>query len=144
MRALLLSACMLSAALWAQSNFAHLSGNIEDPEKKPADHAHLQLRSTATGLLRNVTVGVDGLYDFALHHHDEEDSAFVPAAEPADSPIIDKIAERAGSKPKELGLNVHGYLRPDTSMARLGRTVKGLSANSSAAALLPRRGSSAW
>jgi hypothetical protein len=31
---------------------------------------------------------------FFLHHHDEKDAAFVPAAEPADSPIIDTIAER--------------------------------------------------
>ena len=36
----------------------------------------------------------DRLLVFSLHHNDEEDSAFVPAAEPADSPIIDMIAER--------------------------------------------------
>jgi hypothetical protein len=60
---------------------------------------------------------------FSLHHHDEEDSAFVPAAEPADPPIIDTIAQRHRlAKPKELCLNVHGS-RPNTSMARLGRTV---------------------
>jgi len=61
---------------------------------------------------------------FSLHHHDEEDSAFVPAAEPADPPIIDTIAQQHRlAKPKELCLNVHGYSRPHTSMARLGRTV---------------------
>jgi hypothetical protein len=66
----------------------------------------------------------DRLLVFSLHHNDEEDSAFVPAAEPAHSPIIDTIAERHRlAKPKEFGLNVHGYSRPDTSMARLGRTV---------------------
>src|SRR5882724_5526313 len=71
-----------------------------------------------------------GLIVFSLRHHDEEDSAFVPAAEPADSPIIDTIAQRHQlAKAKELGLNVHGHLRPDTSIARLGRTVKGPSAN---------------
>src|SRR5260370_41430879 len=47
---------------------------------------------------------------FSLHHHDEEDSAFVPATEPADSPIIDTIAQRDRlAKPKEICLNVHGY-----------------------------------
>jgi hypothetical protein len=46
---------------------------------------------------------------FSLHHDDEEDSAFVAAAEPAHSPIIDLIAKRHRlAKPKELGLNVHG------------------------------------
>lgn len=65
----------------------------------------------------------DRLLGFSLHHHDEEDSAFVPAAEPTYSPIIDTIAERHRlAKPKELGLNVHGSL-PHTSMARLVRTV---------------------
>ncbi len=34
----------------------------------------------------------DRLLVFSFHHHDEEDSAFVPAAEPAHSPIIDTIA----------------------------------------------------
>ena len=54
------------------------------------------------------------LLGFSLHHHDEEDSAFVPAADPAHPPIINRLA-----KPKELGLNVH----PHTSKAPLGRTV---------------------
>ena len=59
----------------------------------------------------------------ALHHNDEEDSAFVPAAEPAHPPIIDTVAKRHRlAKSKELGLKVHGS-RPHTSMARLGRTV---------------------
>ena len=65
MRALLLFAGMFSVTLWAQSNFARLSGNIEDPQNKPVDQAQVQLRSTATGLLRDVAVGLDGLYDFA-------------------------------------------------------------------------------
>src|SRR6266567_4706927 len=65
MRALLLSACALGVALWAQSNFARLSGNIEDPQSKPVNQAHVQLKSVATGLLRNAAVGLDGLYDFS-------------------------------------------------------------------------------
>jgi hypothetical protein len=70
-------------------------------------------------------------------HDNEEDSAFVPAAEPADSPIIDTVAQRQRlAKPKELGLNVHGYSRPHTSMARLGRTVNSAFRESPAAALL--------
>jgi hypothetical protein len=57
-------------------------------------------------------------------HNDEEDPAPVPAAEPADLPIIDTIAQgHRLAKPKELGLNVHGNSRPNTSMARLGRRV---------------------
>jgi hypothetical protein len=65
----------------------------------------------------------DSLLAFSLHHHDEEHSAFVPAAEPAHSPIIDTIAQgNRLAKPKELCLYVHG-LRPHTSMARLRRTV---------------------
>jgi len=67
---------------------------------------------------------------FSLHHHDEEDAAFVPATEPADPPIIDTIAQRHRlAKPKELCLNVHAYSRPHTSMARLARTVKEPSVN---------------
>ena len=63
-------------------------------------------------------------------HNDEEDSAFVPSSEPADPPIIDMIAERHRlAKPKELGLNVHGNSRPNTSMALLGRTVDRVSTN---------------
>jgi len=70
-------------------------------------------------------------------HDNEEDSAFVPAAEPADSPIIDTIAERHRlAKAKEFGLNVHGHLRPHTLMARLARTVKAAVGEPPEAALL--------
>jgi hypothetical protein len=63
----------------------------------------------------------DRLLVFSLHHHDEEDAAFVPAAEPAHSPIINMIAQRhRRAKPKEPCLNVHG-LRPHTSMASMRR-----------------------
>jgi hypothetical protein len=61
---------------------------------------------------------------------DEEDSVFIPSAEPHDPPIIDTIAERHRlAMPKELGLNVHGNSRPATFMAPLGRTVNPPSAN---------------
>ena len=36
----------------------------------------------------------DKLLVFSLHYNDEEGAAFVSAAEPADSPIIDMIAQR--------------------------------------------------
>jgi hypothetical protein len=43
-----------------------------------------------------------------------------PIHQPAHAPIIDTIAEpHRLVKPKELGLNVHGDSRPNTSMARL-------------------------
>jgi hypothetical protein len=80
--------------------------------------------------------GGDRLLVFSLHHNDEEDAAFVSAAEPAHSPIPDKIAKSHRlAKPKELCLNVHG-LRPHTPMARLERTVNLAFHESSAAALL--------
>ncbi|HLM98523.1 MAG TPA: hypothetical protein VK335_04540 [Bryobacteraceae bacterium] len=73
---------------------------------------------------------VSGSLTKLADHNDEEDSAFVPAAEPAHLPIIDTIAERHRlAKPKELGLNVHGNSRPNTSMARLERTVNRLCGN---------------
>jgi hypothetical protein len=82
---------------------------------------------------------------FFLHHHDEKDAAFVPAAEPADSPIIDTIAERHRlAKAKELGLNVHG-LRPHTSIARLWETVNPAFRESPEAALFwSRLSSGVW
>jgi hypothetical protein len=49
-----------------------------------------------------------GVLEFSLHHNDEEDAAFVPAAEPADPPIINMIAQgHRLAKSTELGLNVH-------------------------------------
>src|SRR5437870_881465 len=68
----------------------------------------------------------DRLPAFSLHHHDDEDSAFVPTAEPAHSPIIDAIAHcHRLTKPKELGLNVHGCSSPHTSMAPVGEGGQG-------------------
>jgi hypothetical protein len=71
------------------------------------------------------------------YHPNEEDAAFVPTAEPASPPNINTIAKRHRlAKPMGLCLNVHGYLRPDTSMARLGRTVNSDSRESTEAVLL--------
>jgi len=79
----------------------------------------------------------DGLLCFSLHHHDEEDAAFVPAADPRDSPIIDTIAQgNRPAKPKELGLNLHGSVRPHTSMALVWEDSQAAFHESSEAALL--------
>ncbi|HUQ95890.1 MAG TPA: carboxypeptidase-like regulatory domain-containing protein [Bryobacteraceae bacterium] len=55
----------LAVSLWAQSNFSTLSGTIEDPQKRPIEQARVQLKSTATGAMRNVAAGTEGRYDFA-------------------------------------------------------------------------------
>ena len=79
---------------------------------------------------RGDAVTVSGSPTKLVDHNDEEDSAFIPAAEPADPPIIDTIAERHRlAKPKELGLNVHDNSRPNTSIALLRRTVNLASAH---------------
>ena len=79
----------------------------------------------------------DGLLCFSLHHHDEEHAAFVPAADPRDSPIIDTIAQgNRPAKPKELCLNVHGNSRPHTFMALVWEESQAAFHESSEAALL--------
>ena len=56
-----------------------------------------------------------------LDHHDEENSAFVPTANPAHTPAIDPIPDGGWlEEAQELGLNIHS----DPSMALLGGTVK--------------------
>jgi len=102
--------------------------------------AEREKEGSASGLAsRGGAATVSGTPAKLADHNDEGDSAFVPAAEPAHLPIIDTIAERYRvPKPKELGLNVHGDSRPNTSMApvaedsqlRLPRIARG-------AALLP-------
>jgi len=47
----------------AQSNFATLSGSVEDQQKRPAIGAVLQLKSVATGEVRTATVNNDGLFE---------------------------------------------------------------------------------
>src|SRR5712692_3328155 len=52
-------------ALVAQSNFATLSGSIEDQQKRPIIGATLQLKALATGEARLATANGDGLYEIA-------------------------------------------------------------------------------
>ena len=60
--ALLVCECV---ALVAQSNFATLSGSIEDQQKRPVIGATLQLKALATGEARLATANADGLYEIA-------------------------------------------------------------------------------
>lgn len=55
----------LTLPLWAQGNFAALSGTVEDPQRRPVQQARVQLKSTGTGALRNASTGPEGFYDFA-------------------------------------------------------------------------------
>ena len=55
MRVLLLSTLWLSLALRAQSNFASLSGNIEDPQHRPVQQARVQVKLIATGFGEGAT-----------------------------------------------------------------------------------------
>jgi hypothetical protein len=51
------------AALVAQSNFATLSGSVEDQQERPVIGAQLQLKSLATGELRTAAVNDEGLFE---------------------------------------------------------------------------------
>jgi hypothetical protein len=55
----------LCAPVLAQSNFATLSGSVEDPQGGPVTGAALSLKSTATGETRNATVNSAGLFEIA-------------------------------------------------------------------------------
>ena len=57
-----LSSC---APVLAQSNFATLSGAVEDPQGGPVTGAALSLKSTATGESRNAAVNSAGLFEIA-------------------------------------------------------------------------------
>jgi hypothetical protein len=67
MRLGLVASVVLSslAPVLAQSNFATLSGTVEDPQGGPVTSAALSLKSAATGESRNATVNSAGLFDFA-------------------------------------------------------------------------------
>ena len=65
MREFLLVSFFLSLCLQAQSNFASLSGNIEDPQQRPVQLARVQMKFIATGAVRNAVTGPEGAYDFA-------------------------------------------------------------------------------
>ncbi len=65
MRIAVLLWCISSVPLWAQSNFASLSGVVEDPQQRPVHLAEVQLKSTSTGAVRNAVANEEGVYDFA-------------------------------------------------------------------------------
>jgi hypothetical protein len=50
----------------AQSNFATLSGSVEDQQKRPVIGALLQLKSVATGELRTASVNNEGLFEIGV------------------------------------------------------------------------------
>jgi hypothetical protein len=64
MQTISLGVSILIAFFSAQSNFASLSGGIEDPQNKPVPEARVQLKSIETGAMRTNIAGQDGLYDF--------------------------------------------------------------------------------
>ncbi len=55
--------CLLSAAVLAQSNFATISGRIEDPANRPLDHARVTITAKDTGAVRALISNSDGLFD---------------------------------------------------------------------------------
>ncbi|HXG33393.1 MAG TPA: carboxypeptidase regulatory-like domain-containing protein [Bryobacteraceae bacterium] len=60
-----LSVYVLVVCSYAQINFATLSGIIEDPQRRPVQQARVQLKSAATGAVRSVVTGPEGIYQFA-------------------------------------------------------------------------------
>ena len=65
MKTLLLCLSVGSVSLWAQSNFATLSGSVEDPQRQPVAHANVSLKAAETGAVRSVAVNVEAIYEFA-------------------------------------------------------------------------------
>jgi outer membrane receptor protein involved in Fe transport len=49
--------------LWAQSNFATLTGSITDAQGRALRGAHIEVRSAATGAVRDTIANETGLYD---------------------------------------------------------------------------------
>src|ERR1700730_6246949 len=64
-RVFVLGVVCLCAPLFAQSNFATLSGSIQDQQKSPVVDAALQLKSVTTGEIRTAAVNADGLFEVA-------------------------------------------------------------------------------
>src|ERR1035441_6966173 len=57
--------------------------------------------------MRSVTYVWRAASDYALHHHHEEDLAFIPSAEPAHPPAIDTITQdRRLAETQESGLDL--------------------------------------
>jgi hypothetical protein len=53
----------LSVAALAQSNFATISGRIEDPAHQPLDRAQVTITAKDTGAVRTLTSNSDGLFE---------------------------------------------------------------------------------
>ena len=58
--AVLLAAC---AALCAQSNFATLSGRVQDPSQTPVSGAHVTVTAKATAATRVAATNHEGLFE---------------------------------------------------------------------------------
>ncbi|HEV3202027.1 MAG TPA: carboxypeptidase-like regulatory domain-containing protein, partial [Bryobacteraceae bacterium] len=62
MRSALALFCLSVAAL-AQSNFATISGRIEDPSHRPLDRARVTITAKDTGAVRALVSNSDGLFE---------------------------------------------------------------------------------
>ena len=58
-----LALCFLSVAALAQSNFATISGRIDDPSHRPLDHARVTITAKDTGAVRALVSNSDGLFE---------------------------------------------------------------------------------
>jgi Carboxypeptidase regulatory-like domain len=59
----ILALFLLSAAALAQSNFATISGRIEDPSHQPLDRAQVTITAKDTGAVRTLNSNSDGLFE---------------------------------------------------------------------------------
>jgi hypothetical protein len=59
----ILALFLLSLAALAQSNFATISGRIEDPSHQPLDRAQVTITAKDTGAVRTLTSNSDGLFE---------------------------------------------------------------------------------
>src|SRR5258708_39158196 len=53
----------LSVAALAQSNFATISGRVDDPSHRPLDHARVIITAKDTGAVRALISNSDGLFE---------------------------------------------------------------------------------
>jgi protocatechuate 3,4-dioxygenase beta subunit len=58
---LLLPACAITAS--AQSNYALLTGSVNDPEHRPIAGAMVELKASSTGAVRRVVTNEHGLFE---------------------------------------------------------------------------------
>jgi hypothetical protein len=59
----ILALFLLSAAALAQSNFATISGRIEDPSDRPLDGAQVTITAKDTGAVRTLNSNSGGLFE---------------------------------------------------------------------------------